>query len=397
MRYALYDVDVEQRARRRHAERAVRARPASTTSTSRSPSATCGRCRRTRSTRRACRSRAAISKAYSTDLVGPQVTISGVATFGTFSSSPTRRENTLFQVVNNLSHRAGAHALRAGVDFLYNDDTITFLRTFRGSYTFSSLANFLAGQLQRLRPDVRQSGRHARRIPTSGIYAQDEWRAGSRLTLNLGLRYDLQFLETINTDTNNVSPRVGFVWAPTRVAGLPRARRRRPLLRSRAAARRRQRAALGGQHHRRHASCASRRCRASCRRRPARRSSRTSCPTACRRRRSSRSRRWTRICRTPTRSRPTSRSSGRSAAAASLTVGYQYFRGENLLMSINQNVPTCVAAGTNNGCRPVSDLHEQQPVPRRRRLELSRAARHLSCSGRATGRRSASPTRCRSR
>jgi hypothetical protein len=37
-----------------------------------------------------------------------------------------------------------------------------------------------------------------------------------------------------------------------------------------------------------------------------------------------------------------------------LTVGYQYFRGEHLLMSINQNVPTCVAAGANNGCRPVS-------------------------------------------
>jgi len=37
-----------------------------------------------------------------------------------------------------------------------------------------------------------------------------------------------------------------------------------------------------------------------------------------------------------------------------LSVGYQYFRGENLLMSINQNVPTCIAAGTNNGCRPIS-------------------------------------------
>jgi hypothetical protein len=37
-----------------------------------------------------------------------------------------------------------------------------------------------------------------------------------------------------------------------------------------------------------------------------------------------------------------------------LSVGYQYFQGNNLLMSINQNVPTCVASGTNNGCRPVS-------------------------------------------
>jgi hypothetical protein len=36
-------------------------------------------------------------QAYSTDQVGPQVTISGVAAFGTFSSSPTRRENTLYQ------------------------------------------------------------------------------------------------------------------------------------------------------------------------------------------------------------------------------------------------------------------------------------------------------------
>ena len=37
-----------------------------------------------------------------------------------------------------------------------------------------------------------------------------------------------------------------------------------------------------------------------------------------------------------------------------VSVGYQYLRGTNLLMSVNQNVPTCVAVGTNNGCRPVS-------------------------------------------
>ena len=73
-----------------------------------------------------------------------------------------------------------------------------------------------------------------------------------------------------------------------------------------------------------------------------------------------------------------------------LTVGYQYFRGENLLMSINQNVPTCVAAGTNNGCRPVSDLHEQQPVPGRRRRRTTTACTSPTCSGRRTGRPSAS-------
>jgi hypothetical protein len=38
-----------------------------------------------------------------------------------------------------------------------------------------------------------------------------------------------------------------------------------------------------------------------------------------------------------------------------VSVGYEYIRGEDLLMSINQNVPTCVAAGANNGCRPVAN------------------------------------------
>ena len=71
----------------------------------------------------------------------------------------------------------------------------------RGSYTFSSLANFLTGNYNsRVRPDVRRR-RSSQTNPNLGFFAQDEWSAGSRLTLNLGLRYDLQFLETINTDT----------------------------------------------------------------------------------------------------------------------------------------------------------------------------------------------------
>jgi len=35
-----------------------------------------------------------------------------------------------------------------------------------------------------------------------------------------------------------------------------------------------------------------------------------------------------------------------------VSVGYEYVRGARLLMQINQNVPACVAAGGNNGCRP---------------------------------------------
>jgi hypothetical protein len=37
---------------------------------------------------------------------------------------------------------------------------------------------------------------------------------------------------------------------------------------------------------------------------------------------------------------------------ATASVGYQYLRGLDLIAAVNQNVPSCVATGTNNGCRP---------------------------------------------
>ena len=154
-------------------------------------------------------------KAPPTDPIGPAVSIAGVASFGTLSGSPHRRLNKMYQVVDNLSHQAGAHALRVGVDFLYNDDTITYPRSIRGAYTFSSLANFLAGVYNNSGfTQTFGTTVVAQTNPNLGIYAQDEWKVSPGVTLNAGLRYDLQFLETINTDTNNVSPRLGFAWSP---------------------------------------------------------------------------------------------------------------------------------------------------------------------------------------
>ena len=84
-------------------------------------------------------------KAPPSDPIGPAVSISGVASFGTLSGSPAGRLNRLGEIADNLSYQAGVHAIRVGIDFLYNDDIITFPRSVRGSYAFSSLANFLSG------------------------------------------------------------------------------------------------------------------------------------------------------------------------------------------------------------------------------------------------------------
>ena len=47
---------------------------------------------------------------------------------------------------------------------------------------------------------------------------QDTWRTTSKLTLNLGVRYDFERafrkITDVPDDMNNVRPRVGFAWSP---------------------------------------------------------------------------------------------------------------------------------------------------------------------------------------
>jgi hypothetical protein len=148
------------------------------------------------------------------DDVGPAVNIAGIANFGTATFSPLARDINLFEAVDNISTVRGAHSLKAGGNFLYNRVNILFPGAVQGVYAFSSLNDFVNGNYLNYQqafgvPDQAQSN------PNIGVFVQDEWRVRPDLTLNAGLRYDLQFLpDPIQTDTNNVAPRMGIVWAP---------------------------------------------------------------------------------------------------------------------------------------------------------------------------------------
>ena len=291
-------------------------------------------------------------QAQPSDPIGPAVSISGVASFGTLSGSPTARVNNLYEVADNLSYRMGAHAFRAGADFLYNDDTITFPRSIRGSYSFASLAAFQSGTYNNSGyTQTFKTSVVSQTNPNVGFYAQDEWKPSSHLTFNLGLRYDLQFLQSISTDTGNVSPRAGFAWSPfasrnTVVRGSFGLFYDRVPLRALA------NALLSAGNtvdpaSLRQISVSLSPGQTGAPVFPAILSSLTLPPGVL-----FNFSTMDRHMRNAYSEQGSFEIEQRLDAHSTLSVGYQHLRGLHLIISVNQNVPTCVASGNNNGCRP---------------------------------------------
>ena len=148
------------------------------------------------------------------DVIGPAVTISGVASFGTSTTSPTGRDLDVYEIADSYTMQRGNHLLKTGGTFLYERLDIEFPGALQGIYAFSSLANFQAGRYTNYQQAFGEVSQFQTN-PNLGVFVQDEWRPRRDLTINAGLRYDLQWIDDlVETDTNNVSPRLGIAFAP---------------------------------------------------------------------------------------------------------------------------------------------------------------------------------------
>jgi hypothetical protein len=148
------------------------------------------------------------------DAAGPAINISGVANFGMASSSPVARMLDVYELRDNISSVRGGHTFKAGVDVLYNRVNIHFPGASRGIYSFSSLANFAAGHYVTFQQGFGDAWQFQSN-PNLGGFLQEEWRPRRNLTINAGLRYDIQWLpQPIRPDSNNIAPRLGVAYAP---------------------------------------------------------------------------------------------------------------------------------------------------------------------------------------
>ncbi len=126
-----------------------------------------------------------------------------------------------YDISDSVSMWMGNHTIKTGASFTYDVTEQLFQPLQNGVYTFAGAPNvaptpFRYQQSFALTPEARLMFPKAYVIAT---FLQDDWRVRSNLTLNLGVRYDVEIIKNIpdwpaGTDANNVDPRIGFAWDP---------------------------------------------------------------------------------------------------------------------------------------------------------------------------------------
>ena len=183
----------------------------------------------------------------------PYVNVSGVMTYGENYALPRTAEpdEHRTQISDTLSKVYGRHTFKAGVDFNIIHEVMINLYNGTGQYTYSNgsaqntfnawvedalginIGDGLTGKHYNAFTQVNDPITHVGKDDFyNNDYAgffEDNWKASSKLTLNMGVRYDVStipqppqpntltslttlYTSTINIPKDQIGPRVGIAW-----------------------------------------------------------------------------------------------------------------------------------------------------------------------------------------
>jgi hypothetical protein len=187
----------------------------------------------------------------------PDTYISGASSFEWGQPYYTQRykypDERRVQVADTASYAHGKHLLKFGVDFNHVNDQIQYLYTGGGEFNYNNRVDYISDYIASQVPSIlTATGGMVCGTPAKPLqcyneflqgfgplgftfstmeyaaFVQDQWRLSPRLTLNLGMRYELETLPgaqipnpavpqtgVLNSDTRDFGPRVGFAWDVT--------------------------------------------------------------------------------------------------------------------------------------------------------------------------------------
>lgn len=164
----------------------------------------------------------------------PEFYVGSLTSFGSFNYLPSNKYGTTPQLNDDLTIVRGEHTFKVGIEQQFIQFPYTQPPQSRGAFTFGGTYTSVYGQTDGttgiaqmlLDPTATSNLAGANSIAMStfvehglthkyfGAYGQDDWRITRRLTLNLGLRYDLY--DFMHEQHDNIA---NFVPGPARVGG----------------------------------------------------------------------------------------------------------------------------------------------------------------------------------
>jgi hypothetical protein len=142
---------------------------------------------------------------------------------GKANTAPERRTERRWQFANTLTYlvsdKFGDHAFKSGVDVSAISIRAFQPANFDGTWTFRVNRPFDVAVPATYPTRYQRNGGEPFYDVSSQLYTlffQDQWQPASRLTLNLGIRWDYEDAVRVARDADNIAPRIGVAFDPSR-------------------------------------------------------------------------------------------------------------------------------------------------------------------------------------